>query len=152
MYKRLYNFLTETNIIYDLQFGFIEKFFTFHALISFAENIRLTFDEEYIGWGISVDGKLLMKDIPFDQEIPLSKLDYYVIRGISNNWFKSYLSNRKQLVSINVYDTGLAEINCVVPQGSVLRPLLFLLCINDLNQVIKFLESTSLCLILTCYI
>ena len=93
-----------------------------------------------------------MKDIPFDQEIPLSKLDYYGIRGISNNWFKSYLSNRKQLVSLNVYDTRLAEINCVVSQGSVLRPLLFLLCINDLNQVIKFLESTSLCLILTCYI
>ena len=49
MYKRVYNFLIETNIIYDLQFGFIEKFFTFHALISFAENIRLTFDEGYIG-------------------------------------------------------------------------------------------------------
>ena len=58
-----------------------------------------------------------------DQEILLSKLDYYGIRGISNNWFKSYLSNRKRLVSRNVYDTGLAEMNCVIPQGSVLRPI-----------------------------
>ena len=58
-----------------------------------------------------------------DQEILLSKLDYYGIRGISNNWFKSYLSNRKRLVSINVYDTGLAEMNCVILQGSVLRPI-----------------------------
>ena len=37
-----------------------------------------------------------------DHEIPLSKLDFYGIRGISNNCFKSYLSNRKQ-VCINGY-------------------------------------------------
>ena len=37
-----------------------------------------------------------------DHEILLSKLDSYDIRGISNNWLKSYLSNRKQFVSINV--------------------------------------------------
>ena len=73
-----------------------------------------------------------------DYEILLSKLEYYGIRDISNNWFKSYLSVRKQFVSINGYDSGLAEINCGVPQGSVLGPLLFLLYINDFNQAIKF--------------
>ena len=73
-----------------------------------------------------------------DHEILLSKLDSYDIRGISNNWLKSYLSNRKQFVSINVYDSGFAEKNCGVPQGSVLGHLLFLLYIDDLNQAIKF--------------
>ena len=55
----------------------------------------------------------------------LKKLDHYGFRGVSNKSFKSYQSNRNQLVSINGYDSGLATISCGVPQGSVLGPLLF---------------------------
>ena len=73
-----------------------------------------------------------------DHQILLAKLNHYGIRGVSNDWFKSYLSNRSQYVSINGYESSLAVINCGVPQGSVLGPLLFLLYINDLNQAIKF--------------
>ena len=73
-----------------------------------------------------------------DHHTLLVKLNHYGIRGVSNDWFKSYLSNRSQYVSINGYDSSLAAINCGVPQGSVLGPLLFLLYINDLNQAIKF--------------
>ena len=44
MYKRVYNFLTENNIIYDLQFGFRQNFSTSRALINLAENIRQALD------------------------------------------------------------------------------------------------------------
>ena len=60
------------------------------------------------------------------------------IRGVSNDWFRLYLSNRNHYVSINGYESGLAAINCGVSQGSVQGSLLFLLYINDLNQAIKF--------------
>ena len=65
-------------------------------------------------------------------------------------WFKSYLSNRKQYVSINGYDSNLADVKFGVPQRSVLGPLLFLIYINDLNQALKlckvhhFADDTNL--------
>ena len=68
----------------------------------------------------------------------IAKLNHYGIRVVSNDWFKSYLSNCSPYVSINGYESGLAAINCVVPQGSVLGSLLFLLYTNDLNQAITF--------------
>ena len=37
-----------------------------------------------------------------ERDILLSKLEHYGIRGLANEWFKFYLSNRKQCVSINV--------------------------------------------------
>ena len=54
-YKRVYNFLSENNIIYDFQFGFRQKFSAFHALINLTENIRQAFHEGSIGYGIFVD-------------------------------------------------------------------------------------------------
>ena len=136
MYKRLYIFLDNKNIIDDLQFGFRQQYSTSHALINITENIRKALDDGNIGCGVFVDLQKAFDTV--DHQILSAKLSHYGIRGVSNDWFKSYLSNRSQYVSINGYESSLAVINCGVPQGSVLGPLLFLLYINDLNQAIKF--------------
>ena len=132
----LHTFLNNNNIIYNLQFGFRQQYSTSHALINITENIRKALDDGNIGCGVFVDLQKAFDTV--DHQILLAKLNHYGIRGVSNDWFKSYLSNRNQYVSINGYDSGLGAINCSVPQGSVVGSLLFLLYINDLNQAIKF--------------
>ena len=43
----------------------------------------------------------------------LAKLNHYGIWWVSNDWFKSYLSNHNQYASIYEYESSLASINCV---------------------------------------
>ena len=74
----------------------------------------------------------------FHHKILLYKLEYYRIRGVCNDWFKSYLSDRKQFVSVNGYNSDLMLVHCDVPQGSVLGSLLFLIYINGLHKAIQY--------------
>ena len=78
-----------------------------------------------------------------NHDILLYKLDYYGFRGAALDhvdWFQSYLSNRKQFVRYQMHDSNHKIINCGVPQGSILGPLLFILYINDIVNTIFLLE------------
>jgi len=66
------------------------------------------------------------------------------------NWFADYLSNRKQAVMINSAFSEFKQIECGVPQGSVLGPLLFSIFINDVfdlplsGNLFMFADDASL--------
>ena len=64
-----------------------------------------------------------------DHEILLAKLVYYGFRGLSNEWFRSYLTRRQQFIHIGGKNSEKEEdVKHGVPR---IIPLLFLICISD---------------------
>ena len=99
MYERLYKFLEKHQILHSLKLGFRASHSINHALVSLTEAIKNSLDNRKFGCGIFID---LQK--PFDtvnHHILLMKLEHYGIRGTSLDWSESYLSDRKQYVSVN---------------------------------------------------
>ena len=128
--NRIYKFFSDNNLIYSLQFGFRQKYSTVHTLTSLTESIRKNLDEGNIGCGIFVDLQKAFDTVEHD--ILLSKREHYGVPGLAKEWFKSYLSNRKQHVSIGGYEYNLGDVKFGVPQGSILGPVLFFIYINIL--------------------
>ena len=148
VYDKLICFIDKHNILYNKQFGFRKGYSTTHALIDFTDKLAKAFEKKESVLGLFLDLSKAFDCI--DHSILLCKLNFYGIRGSALKWFHSYLSNRKQYVCIDNFNSQYRNISVGVPQGSNLRPLLFLIYINDLQyvsnilSVLLFADDTSL--------
>ena len=81
------------------QFGFRSNYSTYMAVIDLVDKIARSFDDKEYGFGIFLDLSKAFDTV--NHEILLSKLKHYGIRGNALNSISSYLSNRRQYVSLN---------------------------------------------------
>ena len=113
-------------ILNSAQFGFRKKFSTDFAITKLLDKVINSLSKKDHIIALFMDLSKAFDTI--DHNILLHKLYNYGIRGIVWSWIKSYLSNRQQYVSIDDVISPISHINCGVPQGSILGPLLFFIC------------------------
>lgn len=148
MYNRLYTYLSLHGILSPSQYGFQENRSTEQAILEMQDRIIQSLDRKLCCLGIFLDLSKAFDTL--DHSILLNKLHHYGIRGISLNWFNSYLNDRSQFVSLGTINSDTEKIVCGVPQGSILGPLLFILYMNDLANIpdrpdmILFADDTNL--------
>ena len=145
--KRVYAFLSDNNIINEMQSGFRPGDSTVNQLLCTYDEICSTLDN-----GSSIQSVYLDLSKAFDRVWHgglLSKLEAVGIRGGLLYWFRDYLSRRTQATVVKGEKSDFQEVLAGVPQGSVLGPTLFLVFINDIVENIMsvvrlFADDTSL--------
>ena len=138
VHERCYSFLSNNSILYKRQYGFRSCHSTYMAVLDFIKEMNVAIDSNMYTAGIFMDLSKAFDTI--DHDILLQKLYHYGFRGVSNEWFTSYLSNRKQMVSYNSTLSSIESVKCGVPQGSILGPLLFIIFMNDICHTSKLLN------------
>jgi hypothetical protein len=133
IYKRLYCYLIDNNILVKEQMGFREKLSMDTATYVFLNMVLSSLDSKnYVG-GLFCDLQKAFDCVNHD--ILLAKMKFYGITGIAHKLMRSYLANRYQRTKINKLSSTWQRVNHGVPQGSVLGPLLLLYILLTCHQL-----------------
>lgn len=148
VYKRILKHLNMYKILFKHQYGFRKNHSAYMALLRLVDKIHTALEKKEFACGIFLDLSKAFDAV--DHDILPAKLYRYGFSGHVLKWLSNYVSNREQYVNINGIESKRAMIQCGVPQGSILGPLLFLIYINDLAAVsntifpVLFADDTNL--------
>lgn len=132
MHNQLNSYFSHNNLFTNCQFGFRKGLSTTTALLNLVDKSMQAFEKKESVALALCDLSRAFDCIPYD--ILINKLEFYGVENESINIIKSYLTGRKQYVSIRGLTSTLVNVSMGVPQGSILGPFFFSIAINDLPQ------------------
>ena len=135
VFKQVYAYLTDNNLLTKCQHGFRPKHSTSTALINVVEDFQVSIDNGEVVAVVTLDLEKAFDLMP--QDILIEKLKYLGFDDLAIEWFRQYFKLRKQVTTVNGNSSPVTLIESGVPQGSILGPLLFILMLNDLPEVVK---------------
>ena len=129
MYNSLYEYFMNNNLLHKNQFAFQINNSTEHAILQFTRDIAQNFDNGKFTLGVFIELSKAFDTV--DHQILLKKIKHYGVNEKTLTWLQTYLFQRKQYIENSNDIKYFIEIDYGVPQGSTLRPLLFLIYINE---------------------
>ena len=123
------------NILEGNQGGFRKKHSTMDTIAKFTNDIFNGMNKRNITLAAFIDLAKAFDTV--NHKILIQKLETLGITGNLLKLFINYLTNRKQITTIENKSSQFRDIVCGVPQGSILGPMLFLVYVNDISSVIK---------------
>lgn len=132
---RLNGYLADNNLLEDYQSAYRKFHSTETALLKVQSDILCALGQKKGVILILLDLSAAFDTV--DHHILMSTLEHLGLRGTTYDWFKSYLTGRHQKISINGKDSDPKMLECGVPQGSVLGPILFTLYTRSLGALLQ---------------
>ena len=135
VHRNLIEYLDENNILSDKQGGYRKGCSTVNTIGKLTDDILRDRNVGKETLAVFIDLKKAFDTV--HHSILLKKCDRYGIRGKPLIWLENYLSGRRQCTFANNVKSEKLDISYGVPQGSILGPLLFLLYVNEVENVLK---------------
>ena len=141
--KHMVHYLETNNLLTDKQHGFRSNRSCLTQMLDHFDDIFEGFtrgedtDSIYLDYAKAFD--------KVDLDLLILKLKKYGFGNKLVGWIQSFLSDREQVVVLNGVHSDIAKVLSGVPQGTVLGPLLFILFINDLEQIVTSSTVSFFC-------